>query len=68
MHKRYPITTQTFNGKRFEDHGLDLDVLPELIAYKTLLVETAKALWRAKNPERQRVCSFNPRWFSIGIT
>lgn len=55
MRKRYPITTQTFNGKRFEDHGLDLDVLPELIAYKTLLVETAKALWRAKNPERQRL-------------
>jgi hypothetical protein len=55
MQKRYPITTQKFNGKRFEDRGLDLDVLPELIAYKTLLIETAKALWRAKNPERQRL-------------
>lgn len=55
MRTRYPITTQKFNGARFEDHGLDLDVLQELIAYKALLIETAKALWRAKNPNRQRL-------------
>lgn len=55
MQTRYPITTQKFNGARFEDHGLDLDVLQELIAYKALLIETAKALWRAKNPNRQRL-------------
>jgi hypothetical protein len=55
MRTRYPITTQKFNGARFEDHGLDLDVLHELIAYKVLLIETAKSLWRAKNPNRQRL-------------
>lgn len=55
MQKHYPITTQKFNGERFKDHGLDLDVLPELIAYKTLLIETAKELWRAKNPGRERL-------------
>lgn len=55
MQKHYAITTQKFNGERFKDHGLDLDVLPELIAYKTLLIETAKALWRAKNPGRERL-------------
>jgi hypothetical protein len=55
MQTRYPITTQKFNGARFEDHGLDLDVLQELIAYKALLIETAKSLWRAKNPNRQRL-------------
>lgn len=55
MRTRYPITTQKFNGARFEDHGLDLDVLQELIAYKALLIETAKSLWRAKNPNRQRL-------------
>jgi len=27
------LVTHTFKGKRFEDHGLDLDVLPELYAY-----------------------------------
>jgi hypothetical protein len=51
---RYPITTQKFTGARFEDHGLDLEVLQELIAYKALPIETAKSLWRAKNPSRQR--------------
>lgn len=55
MRNSYPITTQKFTGARFEDHGLDLDVLQELIAYKALLIETAKALWRAKNPNRQRL-------------
>ena len=55
MQPRYPITTQKFNGARFDDHGLDLDVLQELIAYKALLIETAKSLWRAKNPNRQRL-------------
>jgi hypothetical protein len=55
MQARYPITTQKFNGARFDDHGLDLDVLQELIAYKALLIETAKSLWRAKNPNRQRL-------------
>lgn len=55
MKKRYPITTQKFLGERFKDHGLDLDTLPELIAYKNILVETAKELWRAKNPERERL-------------
>lgn len=49
------LVTHTFKGGRFDDHGVDLDVLPDLIAYKTLLVETAKELWRRKNPDRQRL-------------
>jgi len=49
------LVTQTFRGGRFDDHGLDIDVLPELIAYKTLLVETAKELWRRKNPGRRNL-------------
>jgi hypothetical protein len=49
------LVTQTFRGGRFEDHGLDLDVLPELVTYKGLLVETAKELWRRKNPDRERL-------------
>ena len=55
MKKHYPITTQKFLGERFKDNGLDLDTLPELIAYKSILVETAKELWRARNPERRRL-------------
>lgn len=53
--KRRDVVTHTFKGSRFDDHGLDLDVLPDLLAYKTLLVETAKELWRRKHPDRQRL-------------
>jgi hypothetical protein len=49
------LVTHTFRGKRFDDHGLDLDVLPDLFAYKQLLVETAKELWRRNNPNRERL-------------
>lgn len=49
------LVTHTFKGKRFEDHGLDLDVLPDLYAYKELLVATAKELWKRHHPDRQRL-------------
>jgi hypothetical protein len=53
--KPHKLVTHTFKGGRFEDHGLDFDVLPDLVAYKSLLVETAKELWKRKNPDRQRL-------------
>jgi hypothetical protein len=59
-----PITVLEFNGPRFEDHGLDVDVLPEIVAFKRLLQETAKELWRRKNPDRQRL----PRHFNDEIS
>lgn len=49
------LVTHTFKGARFSDHALDLDVLPELMAYKAILVETAKELWRRENPDRRRL-------------
>lgn len=49
------VVTHSFKGKRFEDHGLDLDVLPDLFAYKQLLVATAKELWRRHHPERKNL-------------
>lgn len=57
------LTTLRFTGARFERHGLDLDVLPELIAYKELIVATAKELWRATHPGRERL----PRGFEEAI-
>ena len=42
----------SFKGPQFEDHGLEIDVLNELIIYKNILVETAKELWRKNNPDR----------------
>ena len=53
------LTTLRFVGQRFEDHGLDLDVLPELNSYQRLLVETAKEIWRQQHPARERL----PRGF-----
>ena len=51
------LTRLRFVGGRFEKlRGfLELDVLNELIAYKHLLVETAKQVWRRRNPERERL-------------
>lgn len=52
---RREVVTHTFKGKRFDDNGVDLDVLPDLLAYKNLLVDTAKELWRRKHPQRERL-------------
>jgi len=57
------LTTLTFEGVDFADHGLELGILPDLAAYKQLVVETAKALWKAKHPERERL----PKGFEEGI-
>jgi hypothetical protein len=57
------ITTITFSGPRFDDAGLELDVLAELLAYRRLLIETAKELWRTENRERRRL----PKGFEESI-
>lgn len=57
------VTTITFSGPRFDDAGLELDVLSELLAYRKLLIETAKELWRGENPDRQRL----PKGFEESI-
>jgi hypothetical protein len=49
------LTTLRFAGSRFDDGGLEIDVLPELIAYKGILVDTAKELWRRSHPDRERL-------------
>ncbi|HXH94129.1 MAG TPA: hypothetical protein VNN25_21315 [Thermoanaerobaculia bacterium] len=43
------VSTITFSGPRFWDAGLEADALLELLAYRKLLVETAKELWRDAN-------------------
>lgn len=55
MKIKRPLVTHTFKGRRFEDHGVDLDVLPDLYAFKELLVATAKELWRRNHPERKNL-------------
>jgi hypothetical protein len=61
------FTTLAFKGPRFDGHALDLAVLPELTAYRTLLIETAKELWRAANPGRERLPKGFESRLSLGI-
>jgi hypothetical protein len=52
-----------FNGTRFEGHALDVDCTQELIAYRALVLECAKELWRQRNPLRARL----PKGFEDGF-
>jgi hypothetical protein len=62
---RHVLREWHFVGGRFEENKgwLDFDILPELQAYKRLLVETAKEEWRRRNPDRERL----PRGFEENI-
>lgn len=44
-----------FDGERFDEHRLDVEVTPELLAYKKLVLECAKELWRRRSPGRVRL-------------
>jgi hypothetical protein len=44
-----------FDGSRFAEHTLPLEVARDLAAYETLVVELAKHLYRIENPSRQRL-------------
>jgi hypothetical protein len=44
-----------FKGQRFQDHALDLSALAELSQFQRIVAETAKALWRVANPDRERL-------------
>lgn len=60
MHGQWrEIVSLRFKGERFRDHALDLSALSELSQFQKLVAETAKALWRAANPDRERL----PRHF-----
>lgn len=44
-----------FLGQRFEDNGLDFDVLDELVAYREIVFELAEHIWKLEHPERERI-------------
>ncbi len=48
-----------FKGERFRDHAFDLSALAELSQFQRIVAETAKAMWRAAHPDRERL----PRHF-----
>lgn len=49
------FATQIFRGGRFESNTLPIDVLPDLAAYRDLVVELAKHLFLQREPARKRV-------------
>ncbi|MBI4518134.1 MAG: hypothetical protein HY699_20215 [Deltaproteobacteria bacterium] len=49
------VVRLTFKGDRFRDHALDLTALAELTQFQRMVAETAKALWRTANPDRERL-------------
>ena len=57
------LATLRFDGQRFEDHSLDVECTQELIAYRILVLECAKELWRSRNLDRVRL----PRGFEDGF-
>lgn len=52
-----------FDGERFAGHALDVECTQELIAYRDLVLECAKSLWRSKFPGRTRL----PKGFGEGF-
>jgi hypothetical protein len=49
------VVRLAFKGRRFRDHALDLSAVTELSQFQKLVAETAKTLWRAANPDRERI-------------
>lgn len=59
----FEISTLRFDGERFAGHALDVDCTQELIAYRNLVLECAKSLWRSKYPNRSNL----PKGFEKGF-
>lgn len=57
------LASLRFTGNRFAGHALDVECTQELLAYRTLVLECAKELWRRKNPGRVRL----PKGFEDGF-
>jgi len=60
---KFEMATLRFHGKRFAGHALDVECTHELIAYRNLVLECAKSLWRAKYPNRVNL----PKGFEKGF-
>lgn len=59
-----PLASLRFDGERFADHALDVDCVGELAAYKRLVMECAKELWRRAHRDYERL----PKGFEERLT
>ncbi len=60
---RVPFVSLIFRGARFQGGAMPLEALPELAAYRDLVLATARALYQNSHPERQRL----PKGFDNGL-
>lgn len=58
-----PFVTLVFRGARFDGAVMPLETLPELAAYRELVLAVARALFQAQNPDRKRL----PKGFEAGF-
>jgi hypothetical protein len=56
-----------FAGGRFDSHTIPFDVLPDLAAYRDLVVVVAKHLFRKRNSDRLRVPKGFEESFQLGL-
>lgn len=49
------LATLRFDGARFSGHALDVECTQELVAYRRIILECAKELWRRTHPARERL-------------
>jgi len=49
------VVKLAFRGERFRDHAIDLTAIGEMTHFQSMVAETAKTLWRASNPDRERL-------------
>lgn len=54
-HEKNVFVTHVLSGRRFADASVPVEVLPDLAAYRQLVVAVARALFFRHNPSRQRV-------------
>jgi len=49
------LASLRFDGERFNGHALDVECTQELVAYRRIILECAKALWRRQHLDRERL-------------
>ncbi len=63
MESAQHLAVLRFEGRRFEHHTLDIECTAELLAYRQLVLECARELWRVDHPGRVRL----PKRFDEGL-
>lgn len=53
--KRRRFAEISFKGSRFDGGVLPLDVLGELVTFRSIIMEIAKSVWREQHPTRKRL-------------